>query len=185
MRKLQATTQCNWNWFWLSSEGRRGTTSLSESSPPTTINININSAGQLGNFRKTCVTHFQWNIRCEFKDLSGYGTEPGASSALRADNPKKYGAYFLVLSSSFSILCFRFLYLIRCVCVWLFFFWQQMQLFSSCVGRGRGCHDVTYGFVCLWSQLEFWLALDIIYRVEMHNQHIHIFYASPRKLGNW
>lgn len=35
--------------------------------PPTTNS----SAGQSGNFRKTCVTHFQSNIRCEFKDLSG------------------------------------------------------------------------------------------------------------------
>lgn len=73
---------------------------------------------------------------------------------LRADNPKNHGAYFF-FGSILSVSN------LMCVC---FFPQQQMQLFSSCVlclkgdGVGGGwrnvVHDVTYGFVCLWSQLE-------------------------------
>lgn len=79
---------------------------------------------------------------------------------LRADNPKNHGAYFFfffgtILSLSVSNL--------MCVCVFFFHNNKCNCFLVVCyVWKGMGwgggwrnvVHDVTYGFVCLWSQLE-------------------------------
>lgn len=127
MRKLQATTQCNWNWFRLSAGRRVSNVEWWRATTPPTTTATISSAGHSGNFRKTCVTYFQWNIRREFKDLSGNGrwSWAGASSASSRQPQKPWGLFCFgtILSLSVSNL--------MCVCV--FFPQQQMQLFSSCV----------------------------------------------------
>lgn len=119
MRKLQATTQCNWNWFWLSA-GRRVSNRewWRATTPPTTTTTINKQCGTLGKFSKNLRDPFsvEYSTRVQRPFRQRATVLCGSFKCFEQTTPKTMGLIFFffwtILSLSVSNL--------MCVCVFFF-----------------------------------------------------------------
>lgn len=103
---------------------------------------------------------------------------------LHADNPKNHGAYYgfnffgTILSLSVSNLMCVFFFHNKCNCFLVVcYVWKGM----GWGGWRDVVHDVTYGFVCLWSQLELKSESELGgWKCIISTLTLLTFYASPK-----
>lgn len=146
MRKLQATTQCNWNWFWFGfgKETRAGTSNATHHQKWTPGKILGSTQNTHKNFLYDPFTGRR--VQRPFAGVALRARASRANGERRTGNPKEGLGLMLLLSVSNLILFYTVFFLTFCS---LFFSAeQQMQLFSSC--GASECHDVTHRLVCLW-----------------------------------